>query len=109
MAGGGSTYSADDLDVPPAVPARSRARKCLSVYGDGGSSISPLQPRPLRVRKEPLVLAAEADSPGGIREEAARGRSKSRTPVAVDDVKPEWEQFWDLGGHTTLPPTAILL
>jgi hypothetical protein len=96
-----SIYSQSDVDMPPAVPARSQARNSIYIEQD---ALSCLQPSPLRLRKKPSVL--DEDTWSGTQGEIARRSSIKRTNMAANDIQPAWEQYWDLGGHTELPPAS---
>jgi len=96
-------YSTDGLDLSPAVPLRSNARKYHSLYGAG--QLSALRPSPLRILKEASVgeLPDDPDAWHRVGDTAQQNCEKDMTQANVDDIQPEWEQFADLGGHTVLP------
>ena len=91
-------YSNDDmLMVTPPLPRRSSKRFSVCTTQNLYDDLD-MQPSPLRIRKKPSIYKLAEDPNEWDKSAEDLEADYKELANSMDDIKPEWEQFADLGG-----------
>lgn len=101
-----AVYSNDDmLMVTPPVPRRSSKRFSVCSAQKLFDDLD-CQPSPLRIRKKPSIYMVAEDSNEWDKIAEDLEADYKQLANSMDDIKPEWEQFADLGGLQPMDAAA---